>query len=363
MIVFLRSNAINPDPRVQKYLDYCEQQQINYMVIGWDRKNERIDDDKFQFYRRPSSFGMGMSNGISIILWNLFLFKKLWTLRKSIKIIHSCDLDTGLVAIMFRLFGVRVIYDVFDWFGDSRGGRLRSVFNIIERFVVKLSDHVIICDEGRIKQMGVMPRCYSVLPNVPSGIGAVIPQCERFDGHIRIAYVGILSRDRFLDKIISTIMTADKMKLPVRFYIAGFGELSSQFEQVAELCSNLDFLGKVDYSKAKDVISNSDAMFAFYDPLVPNNIYAAPNKYYESLALSTPLITNSGTLLSDKVLENETGFIVEPEQEKLIKLFTQLDVEDIENMKIRCRTTWDNKFSDYSEIKFPEIYSRILTHV
>lgn len=37
MVIFVRSNEVNPDPRVQKYVDFMDSKGIPYKVLAWNR--------------------------------------------------------------------------------------------------------------------------------------------------------------------------------------------------------------------------------------------------------------------------------------------------------------------------------------
>lgn len=359
MIVFLRSNDANPDPRLQKYLDYCDHKSIKYHVFAWDRLGEGISDcDRYTYYHKKSAFGNGLSNGLNIIKWNIFLLRKLYKIRKEIKLVHSCDLDTGLIGSIIKSFGVKFIYDIFDWYGDSRGGRLRIIFNVIERLVVRISDHTIICDQGRIKQIGFTPKQFSVFPNIPSNITEdKVVKCTEV---IEIAYVGILTKDRHLDFVLRFAKYVDKSNLDIRITVAGFGELENEILKTAKSCNCLSYKGKVSYTEAQSIISKSDLMFAFYDIKVKNNIFAAPNKFYESLALATPLITNVGTLLSDKVRYCNTGYLVINLEDDFESLICEFSQDDINTKKLKCKQLWDDKYKNFVHNYLSTTYQDIL---
>ena len=157
MIVFLRSLDCNPDPRVQKYCDYLYANNINYRIVCWDRSCKLKNDHIHSYYQRKSKYGTGLKNAFGILGFNWYIFCYLLRNKKSYKVIHACDFDTILPAIILKLFfGKKVIYDIFDWFVDSRHFNNRLIKTIIltfERFFLKHSDITIICEEERTEQL------------------------------------------------------------------------------------------------------------------------------------------------------------------------------------------------------------------
>ena len=78
-----------------------------------------------------------------------------------------------------KLFGKKVVFDIFDWFSDEvKTGKwyIDKPINFMEKLSVKLADLVIICEKGRLQQMEIVPSHYIVVPNIPVGNGdSVMP--------------------------------------------------------------------------------------------------------------------------------------------------------------------------------------------
>ena len=99
-VCIIRSNDMNPDPRVSKYINYFNENSIRYIAIGWNRylSNKVITNYSFN---RKASFGSGYKNVLNILLWNIFIFRMLYKERNNIKTIHSCDFDTIIPSFIF----------------------------------------------------------------------------------------------------------------------------------------------------------------------------------------------------------------------------------------------------------------------
>lgn len=98
-------------------------------------------------------------------------------------------------------------------------------------------------------------------------------------------------------------------------------------------------------------MNNSDFIVALYYPYSSNHVYASPNKSYEALFLSTPIITSKGTLVGDKVAQTNTGYIVDDTLEGLHNLFANVETEDFKRDYLvkcnNCAAQWKQVYADY----------------
>lgn len=355
MIALLRSTDGQPDSRFEKYVNFLKDQQIKYLTICWDRLGLKGETNNQYYYRKRSSYGLRFGNIKSLIGFNWFLFKSLLTHRKEYQVIHAADFDTIIPAIWMKiLFGKKIIYDIYDWYIDSRGlfkSKLRYLIKFIEYFNLKLSDMVIICEAEREKQIEFKAKNLKVLPNIPNfkdegRLG------ERKSENITIAYVGILGGSRGLDKLIRLAERNPGISIEV----GGFGPLEKNFKDACNHLPNLHFHGRLDYKEALDLMSGADLIYAVYERDNPNHILAAPNKYYEGLYLGKPIITTVGTLVGKKVEKYKTGFTVDEQYESLESLILSLNKETIIEVSANAAELWQGKYENYVENFFLNEY-------
>ena len=151
MPIFLRSTDGNPDSRLQKYIDSLSCNGILYHSLCWDRCLKYEDDLSYTYYHQEATYGSGIKNARKLLGFNFFLLKQLIKKRKTYKVIHACDFDTILPAIFMKLFfRKKVIYDIFDWFVDSR--ELHNIFIkksilFLEYINLKYSDITVFKDD------------------------------------------------------------------------------------------------------------------------------------------------------------------------------------------------------------------------
>jgi glycosyltransferase involved in cell wall biosynthesis len=65
-------------------------------------------------------------------------------------------------------------------------------------------------------------------------------------------------------------------------------------------------LTSADYSSA-----TADLLFATYDPAIPNNRYASPNKIFEAMMLGKPVVVARATNMDHIIAREDCGLIVE----------------------------------------------------
>lgn len=331
MLILLRTNDIYRDPRVQKYLNFYNEENIKYKVIGWDRDNQDLKNENIIFYKKESPYGAGSKNIKNILLWNIFLLKKLYKMRTEYIYIHACDFDTVLPACIMKLFGKKVIFDIFDMYTDSRDIKNKAIKYILgklECFAILFSNKIIICDKEREEQLPISIKKNKILlmPNIPNINFRKENMKEKYEEYkLKISYVGVFEEYRGIKDILEVVSKNSNICLT----IAGYGSLLEIIKEYANKYKNIIFLGKVEYNKGLNIMNDSDLIIAFYYTESRNNIYAAPNKYYESLYLGVPLLTNVGTLLSKKISKYDTGFIISEGEESIETFFNTIKKDQI----------------------------------
>ena len=172
MIALLRSTDGNPDSRFEKYVNFLSDEGINYFTCCWDRKCIKIDSPCNVYFHSLAKYGDGLKNIWNLFRFNVFIFITLYRRRKEYNVIHAADLDTILPAIFIKvLFRKKIIYDIYDWYIDSRCIKNRlaiTLIKFIEKFCINFSDIVIICEPERESQILYRPKELWILPNIPN---------------------------------------------------------------------------------------------------------------------------------------------------------------------------------------------------
>ena len=365
-ILMLRTNSCAPDPRVEKEVSSLISGPGNsVMVLCWDRDGRkgtfaeflRVPNGTVPILRFgiPASWGGGMrANFFPMLVFEWKLFWWLITHRKDYDVIHACDLLTGLPAwLPCRLFRKKLVYDIFDFYAATQSGPkyLLELFRKLEYAVIGSADATIICSEKRRQQIaGSKPKRLVILHNAPSQrqvplMDELSPILQGDGKRIRIVYVGNLVEDRFLLRALACA----EMLPEFEFHIGGFGVLEEKIRRLAVEQDNIFFYGRMSYADVLNLERQCHIMLALYDPAVPNHKYAAPNKFYEALALGKPLVMFRETGMADIVEQRQIGVVCDPTEDDLYHAFRQLllNREEFDRMGetmrrlFRDNYTWD----------------------
>lgn len=266
-IILLRSQDIISDSRVLRYEKWFKDTNISYKIVGWDRELKGIERENTVYFRHKTGFQQRIGGIKNRIKWNWFLLKYLFKNYRAYKIIHACDFDTVLPALILRLVGKTVIFDIFDWFSDevATGNYvIDSTINFLEKCAVRFANLVIICEKGRIRQMAILPNNYIVIPNIPtySRFESNNKKERELSSLLHIAYVGSIVQDRGLSELLKVVSDLSNITL----CIAGFGddEIVEQIIDYTEHYHNITYHGKVTYDKAIEIMKDADLIYAMY---------------------------------------------------------------------------------------------------
>ena len=108
-------------------------------------------------YRGNGGYGRRLGNLWVRLKWICFLAIFIWKNRNRIDLIHSVDLDVGIItAPLGRLIGIPVVYDAFDQMASFFSpGLLSRCLALVERHAINASSLAIFPDIVRLKQYGI----------------------------------------------------------------------------------------------------------------------------------------------------------------------------------------------------------------
>ena len=120
-------------------------------------------------------------------------------------------------------------------------------------------------------------------------------------------YFGTLEAHRGLEDLVTLVKTNPYTRLK----IGGRGPLTEWINQAAYLCGRIEFCGSYTVSELPGLVYDVDVYCSLYNESKPLHRYAAPNKFFEHMALGVPVLMSSGTPYADDVLANETGWVLD----------------------------------------------------
>lgn len=358
-VVLLRSNQIVGDSRVEKYLTFFKQKCIDYHVYGWDRDGFNIEANNTTFFKKKVGYMVGgIKAAYYRLYWFVFIVKSLVKEDKRPRFIHACDLDTAFPAAIYKsLFNkdCYLLFDAFDWVSADGAVKnspiLKKPIALMERFALKHTNKLLICEEERKEQV---PNCdkydYDVLPNIPmitermEDIYTIDKQCSFDNDKITFSYVGYFGDNRFLDELLK--LAEDNV---INLLMAGAGnkELEDKCHKL-ENRKNFKYFGRVPYSRSLNIMYNSDIIYAMYCKVVNNHYYAAPNKFYEPMALGKALLTTKGIIIGDKVEKLGFGYTTNENYNELLNLVKSMKIDDVKKRGEIAKELWNSTYSNYT---------------
>ena len=308
-IVILRSRSTaGLEPRVERAARALQQGGHDVRVFLWDRERAypRIEEREGVRIRRlplPAPY-----NRPILLLPMLWWMIAAFFATRGAKVVHACDLDTLPAALAAKALGGRkVVYDIFDFYGDlitrPLAERTRRGLHGLEAGLASFADLVLLPDSVRRGTLGQgFPRPVEIVMNVPRD--EVLS--ERQAAEFTLFYGGNLGPDRGLLEASEAVSGMEG----VTFRVAGTGELEKPLRSLAEGSSSLEFLGQIDHPTLLRETADAHAVLAWYDPSVPANRVASPNKLFEAMMFSRPILVSSETHMSDLVSKEGGGLEV-----------------------------------------------------
>jgi glycosyltransferase involved in cell wall biosynthesis len=231
----------------------------------------------------------------------------------------------------------------------------------MEKFSCKYADALIICEPERKRQITFrLNKEPLILPNIPEIENDLNDYgCEKYrfnNGKPTLVYFGGLVCDRFLEELLDLSKSE-----PFNLLIAGFGDA-----KIEKLCtemsqmSNVRYFGKLGMEEGLKMTREADVVYAMYCKNNPNHIYAAPNKYYEAMFLGKPIISTKGTIVEDKILANNIGWVIEESVDDLRNMLRSITKDEIRIKGQNMRNLWNNQYNTYVQRFFDDKYSKII---
>jgi glycosyltransferase involved in cell wall biosynthesis len=309
-----------PDPRVEKEARALVRAGYLVTVVGWDRTAQMSsieNRDQYTIYRISirANFGSGLANLPNLLRWQWGLWQWLRLHREQYDIVHACDFDTILPALWAqRYWSKTVIYDIFDFYADHLRRTPEWIKGMIRRTdlnAVNRADALILCDEARIEQIrGTNPRRVTYIYNSPEDEGETCFQPSP-PGYLHLAYIGLIQVERMLYEVLEVIGRHPEWSLD----LAGFGGDEEQIVRIADKLPNVSWHGRVSYQKAIELSRHADVLFALYDPSIQNHRFSSPNKIFEAMMLSKPVVVAEHTNM-DRIVNSAGAGIVIPYGDK-----------------------------------------------
>jgi glycosyltransferase involved in cell wall biosynthesis len=260
-----------------------------------------------------------LANLPDLLRWQWSLYRWLVRHRNAYELIHACDFDTVLPALLIKfLWGKKVIYDIFDFYAAHLRATpvlFKKLIKTIDLRVISWVDALILADDSRREQIyGAKPKRLTIIYNTPEDLNEAkksqpnhTQEHGTINGSLRLAYVGLLQKERGLFQMLEIMSRHPEWSLD----LAGFGGDSEEIHDIARQMHNVRWHGRIPYEQALHLNQAADVLFATYDPAIPNHRYSSPNKVFEAMMLGKPLIAARNTNMDQIIKKEDCGIIIE----------------------------------------------------
>jgi len=283
-------------------------------IVTWDRNGGRSKIEEVEgcpvhnFRLKAGALGKWTLLPGYLAWWcHVFFF----LLRDNSDLYHVENLPNLIPVILANIIKRRkVIYDISDFLADSFGwsSLVRILLYRLERHCLRFADGVITVDEHRMCQIaGANIKRLAVIMNCPSDQESKSGAGGSEDG-FTIYFGGWISEMRGLIQICKAIHQLEGVKL----IIAGYGPDEKRFRRIFQAQENVEFRGLLSKAESLELTSQASEVFAFYDPRIPINRLASPNKLFDAMMCGKPILANEEALPVAEIIRREKCGLLVP---------------------------------------------------
>jgi len=276
---------------------------------GYTRRFESVNG--IDIYRHPlPAEGNGALGYLreysSALFWECLLAWKIF-FRKRFHVIHGCNPPDliFLVALPFKLFGVKFIFDHHDINPElylAKFGRKDLFYRcliMLERLTFATADYSIATNESyrdiAIQRGRMSPGKITVVRSGPK-----LNRLKLTPGNAKykkgrdflVGYVGVIGAQEGLDLLLDSVKQIVRKRRDVQFAIVGSGTELDNIKQLTGamgLNEYIDYYGRVDDATMVDILSTAEVCVNPDRPTEMNNL-STMNKIMEYMALKKPIV-------------------------------------------------------------------------
>lgn len=360
-VIVIRALPGGADSRVLRWGDIYKLNEKIY--CGWGRSSIKSDDI---LGWRPSSGSIFIAP--FYFIFSLLCFFKILILAKKNDIIVFVDLETILIGIFAaKLKKAIVHFDIADPFGMAKPVPFELFWKTIEKIYISYSDIATVPHEIRaFYYFNKIPKNVFVVENVPNlkislNKPVVNEKSEKLIDFIVIGYFGTLERHRGLEDLINLV----KNNNDLLFTVAGRGEISEYIKLASKECSRINYLGEFIQSDLPSLVAAVDVYCSLYYRTKKLHTIAAPNKYFEHLALGKSILISSGVVYGSDVVNNKTGWIVDDGLSSLQHWYDYVSKNklEIDEFSSNAADVWNSNYFDWLDSKSKKLTTCVSKYI
>jgi glycosyltransferase involved in cell wall biosynthesis len=278
---------------------------------GFEARRETIEG--IDIYRHPlaleakGAFGYLLEYG-GALFWECWLAWRLF-LRHRFDAIHGCNPPDliFLVALPFRLFGVRFLFDHHDINPElfeakfGKRGLLWKAVSLLERLTFRTAKVSIATNESykaiAVERGGMEPGDVFVVRSGPDlSRVAPVPPHEKWRNKRRflVAYLGVMGDQEGIDLLLEAIrhLVHNRGRTDIYFGLAGSGPALVKMQCIArelDISEHVSFHGRVSDTDLFELLCSAD-LCVNPDRVNPMNDLSTMNKIMEYMAMGKPIV-------------------------------------------------------------------------
>ncbi len=254
--------------------------------------------------------------------------RKAMLLLRNADIIHCNDLNTLPVSVRAKKLSgkrIKLIYDTHELATDRSGvtGWERFLSKPVERKLIKSADVVITVSDSiadwyqkkySIRKPKVILNCPPLRAPVPSNY---LREKFSIPGHKKIfLYQGFFGKGRGIGLVLSAFKDLQAEAVVV---FIGYGPLQQKIEEHSSHHSNIFFHTAVNPDMLHQISASADVGVVLIENRSLSYYLALPNKLFESIMASLPVLVSPGQDLKRMVEENQIGWVLEEMSVEFLK--------------------------------------------
>lgn len=362
-------NDLNTDQRVHKICSFIEKQGYDVLLVGrLLRSSQKMEERSY----RTKRFRMIFEKGPLFYAW--FNFRLFWFLlfhRSSILVAN--DLDTLLPNyLVSKIKRKKLIYDSHEYFTEvpeliSRP-KVKAVWERIERFIFPKLRFVSTVNESIAQKYkekygltlkvvrNVSPRWKPSVVKSKQELG--IPEGKP----VLIMQGAGLNVDRGVEEAIRMMPLLNNAVL----IIVGDGDMIPAMKELVDAKKWNDlvlFFGKRPYQELLQFTQQADLGLSFDQPTNPNYLFSLPNKVFDYIHTSTPILCSNVVEVSKLVRKYQVGEVISNFEPQSLAQQVQQILDNpslIEEWKANCalaaeKENWETEVQQLNEF-YPKVH-------
>ena len=338
--------------------------------------------DRIEIYRHPLPLEARGASGYLLeysiaLFWEFFLSWKIF-FKKRFHVIHGCNPPDliFLVAIWFKVFGVKYVFDHHDINPElyiakyNKKGLFYKLMLYLERLTFRTADYSIATNESykeiaRIR--GRMPdNKVQVIRSGPKlDRLKILPRNNQYlkGRKYLVGYVGVIGEQEGIDLLLESVKHIVKSRSDIQFAVIGGGTDLDKLKQQTSLMNLdefVDFYGRVPDDLLVAILNSADICVNPDKPTEMNNL-STMNKIMEYMALKKPIVQydlKEGRFSAQKAsLYAKCGDTIDF-AEKIVQLIDDLklriEMSDYAYNRVLNELSWD-----FESVKLIKFYDRI----